>query len=227
MSSISFPAVTVCSEGLDMDAVNEMIIEEFKVWKNNRSSVPEGNDKALLDKFMEDKFAIKEDENIFDLLRAMSSPSPDKSMAESNVLGSIAACANQKGEAKERKRRQTSTSLSVKLVYQEAGFVYYIVPVEAGLNMSQKTIRGSCESKGMRPVCKGGLTTLGENHACQRTTFLPDTPGFLKDKINRPEDVFYYHPTQGMGIDESRGGGDNITSGKPTAFFSLCAAPPG
>ena len=211
-----------------MDAVNEMIIEEFKMWKNNRSSVPEGNDKALLDKFMEDKFAIKEDENIFDLLRAMSSPNPDKSMAESNVLDSIAACANQKGEAKERKRRQTSAFLNVTLVYQEAGFVYYIVEVEAGLNMSKETIRGSCESKGMRPVCQGGLKTLGENHACQRTTFLPDTPGFLKDKIHRPEDVFYFHPsTQGMGIDESRGGGDNITSGRPTPFFSLCAAPQG
>ena len=94
-----------------MDAVNEMIIEEFKVWKNNRSSVPEGNDKALLEKFMEDKFAIKEDENILDLLRAMSSPSPDKSMAESNVLGSIAACANQK------ERRKNEREGKLQLLY--------------------------------------------------------------------------------------------------------------
>ena len=37
VTSISFPAVTICSEGLDLDAVTKVIAEEFKAWKEKRN----------------------------------------------------------------------------------------------------------------------------------------------------------------------------------------------
>ena len=227
VTSISFPAVTICSEGLDLEAVTKVIAEEFKAWKKRRnfntSSLEE--DKKLLDRFVEEEYAIGKGENIFDFVRAMNSPNPDMSMAQSSLLGSMAACAGQKDNGKQRKKREADSP--VHLIYQEAGFAYHKVEVSAGLPMTRDTITCTCESQGMRPVCLGGLKSVGENQRCQRSTFLPDTATFLRDKIENPRDVFYWHfDGQAMDVESSKHGGDNIVSGNPT-LYSLCVAPTG
>ena len=227
VTSISFPAVTICSEGFDLDAVTKVIAEEFKAWKEKRniSSSSLEEDKKLLDRFVEEEYAIGKGENIFDFVRAMNSPSPDMSMAQSSVLGSMAACARQKDNGKQRKKRETDSP--VHLIYQEAGFAYHKVEVSAGLPMTHDTITCTCESQGMRPVCLGGLESVGENQQCQRSTFLPNTVMFLKDKIKNSRNVFYWHHGgQAMDVESSKRGGDNIISGNPT-LYSLCVAPTG
>ena len=148
VTSISFPAVTICSEGVDLDAVTKVIAEEFKAWKEKRniSSSSLEEDKKLLDKFVEDEYAIEKEENIFDFVRAMNSPNPDKSLAESSVLGNVAACSKEEEgkETKQRNKRETATFSSVTLVYQEAGFAYYKVEVAAGLFVTKDTITSTC-----------------------------------------------------------------------------------
>ena len=114
VTSISFPAVTICSEGLDLYAVTKVIAEEFKAWKEKRniSSSSLEEDKKLLDKFVEEEYAIGKGENIFDFVRAMNSPNPDMSMAQSSVLGNLAACSKEeeRKEAKQRKKRKNPRS---------------------------------------------------------------------------------------------------------------------
>ena len=243
VTSISFPAVTICTEGLDMDAVGKVIFEEFTAWKQRekQSITSMKNDKVLLDEFMKKEYAIKKDENIFDMVRAMNSPNPDKSMAESSVLGSVAACARNK-EDKRRKKRNAKTFLSdsVTFVYQEAGFVYYKVAVTAGRLMTKETIRETCTSHGMRPVCQGGLDNEGENLICQRTTFMPDTPRFLVEEVHipHPEKMFLYGPMEEERCPDAEGirqvnktgqpCANNLTSGGgDQVLYALCVAPPG
>ena len=230
VTSISFPAVTICSEGLDLDAVTKVIAGEFKAWKTRRNLNTSSleADKELLDRFVEEEYAIGKGENIFDFVRAMNSPNPDKSMAQSSVLGKVVACVKEEGEkeAKQRKKRNTASSSIVTLVYQEAGFAYYKVEVAAGLLVTKDTITNTCNSQGMKRVCNAGLDVEGEKVGCQRTTFMPDTPKFLASKIDQPENVFINNGGRPKALSGSRSNGESIKSGNPI-LFTVCVTSPG
>ena len=59
---IPFPAVTICSSGLNMDAVKKALMVDFAAWmvEDGRTSVNKEEDKENWDEFMEEKFAIKD-----------------------------------------------------------------------------------------------------------------------------------------------------------------------
>ena len=69
---IPFPAVTICSSGLNMDAVMKALMDDFATWmmEEGRTSMNKEEDKDNWEEFMDKKFAIKDrSKNIFDILK--------------------------------------------------------------------------------------------------------------------------------------------------------------
>ena len=111
MTDLAFPSVTICSPGLNMEAVKEAILDDFDKWLNESG----GNYKEQLDDFMEEKYARKVEEgNIFEQIKAMNSPpSADNQECKecSAGLQTLAACTKsngQHGTASSSRRKRSS-----------------------------------------------------------------------------------------------------------------------
>ena len=60
MIELPFPSVTICSPGLNMEAVEEALLEDFDQWLNdNGKNIERENLGDRLDEFMEEKYATK------------------------------------------------------------------------------------------------------------------------------------------------------------------------
>ena len=74
VSELNFPSVTICSPGLNMEAVEEAVLEDFDQWLKANSK----DDMSFQDQlsvFMEEKYArTPTDGSIFDQIKAMNSP---------------------------------------------------------------------------------------------------------------------------------------------------------
>ena len=108
VTSLSFPAVTICTSGLDMEAVKEQLMEDFNNWKRNETDVDREKDIGLLEEFMSVKFKISDTSamNIFDILKALHSPDPKKTRSSLSVLQSAIACADEE-HVSQHQMRQT------------------------------------------------------------------------------------------------------------------------
>ena len=108
VTSLNFPGVTICTSGLDMEAVTKQLMKDFIHWKKmeDKSQVDNEKEKNLLQEFMRLKFEINGTGavNILDLLKAFHSPNPDKGSQSLSVLNTVIACAGQP-----RRKRDTSS----------------------------------------------------------------------------------------------------------------------
>ena len=68
MTDLAFPSVTICSPGLNMEAVKEAILDDFDKWMNETG----GNYKEQLDDFMEEKYARTIGEKMICLIKKIS-----------------------------------------------------------------------------------------------------------------------------------------------------------
>ena len=116
VGKLPFPAVTICTSGLDMEAVNDKLVKDFNNWKQERGKTSLDSieqDKAYLEEYMRVKFEIDDisTKNIFDIIRALSSPDPRKTMASLSTLERVIACAQESksGSAGRRKRSATTS----------------------------------------------------------------------------------------------------------------------
>ena len=111
MTDLAFPSVTICSPGLNMEAVKEAILDDFDKWLNKTG----GNYKEQLDDFMEEKYAKKVGEgNIFEQIKAMNSPPPPEEQGCKSCsagLQNLAAC--RKTGASTRKKRSIEGKFSL------------------------------------------------------------------------------------------------------------------
>ena len=107
VTSLNFPGVTICTSGLNMEAVTKQLMKDFNNWKNESKKTPvdREKDKNLLQEFMRLKFKIDDIGimSIFDLLKAFHSPDPDKTLSSLSVVNTAIACAEQ-----QQTKRQTS-----------------------------------------------------------------------------------------------------------------------
>ena len=118
VTELVFPAVTVCSEGLNMDAVSKALARDFSEWSEekhraealhsdlanpfirlNKRQVGVGPTDAS--NYMQEKFGISQDSefSIFDVINAMSSSNVEKSTASDGVRKNQLACASSGGAA--------------------------------------------------------------------------------------------------------------------------------
>ena len=101
VASLPFPAVTICRDGLDMEAVKDQLFKDFNMWKReeNKTSTHKEEDEKFLQEFMKLKFGILDirRKNIFDLLKSFHSPDPEATSKSLFTLQISTACAKEKG----------------------------------------------------------------------------------------------------------------------------------
>ena len=78
-----FPSVTICTEGVDMEAVMEAVSEEFHAWVERRNITGANDDsehRANVKDFLSDVFSISPTNNISieDMALAYLAPDPAK-----------------------------------------------------------------------------------------------------------------------------------------------------
>ena len=134
-TEITFPAVTICRDGVDMKAVEEAIFEDFTKWKqdNHKTSGSKWEDVDLLHQYMEVTYAVIGTRNVFDSVKAHLSPDSSES---SMILENLKAC-----EEKDKRRRKRSISTSDAVVLRDTdSFRIDAVPVSYGNTMDLKTV---------------------------------------------------------------------------------------
>ena len=112
MTELPFPSVTICSPGLNMEAVKEALLDDFNDWLNVEGKA-KGNYKNLMDEFMDEKYATKVAEgNIFDQIKEMNSPPPTKNQeckGCSSTIQNLAECREGNGQTNNNGRKKRST----------------------------------------------------------------------------------------------------------------------
>ena len=59
-TDLDFPSVTICSSGLNMEAVRKALFNDFANWRiDNKRRVQGLDDRNALNKYMEEKYAMK------------------------------------------------------------------------------------------------------------------------------------------------------------------------
>ena len=177
LSSLPFPAVTICTSGLDMEAVKDKLMKDFNSWKmeEGKTSIDKEEDKVHLEEYMKAKFEIEDigsnffAKNIFDIVKALSSPNPGKTMKSLSVLERVIACSKQE-ESKtiNRKKRSTASESGQIFPFQYEGDVYARVAVPSGNRMSMDVVVAACKSEGMRPFCWSNNRGASGDKECAR-----------------------------------------------------------
>ena len=92
-TELAFPSVTICSPGLNMEAVKEAVFQDFENWQLETGN-PGANSPEDVDVFMEAKYGMKVGQgNIFDKVKEMASPPINKDdTSSSTLLENLATC---------------------------------------------------------------------------------------------------------------------------------------
>ena len=85
ITELDFPAITICSAGLNMEAVEKVIETDFEEWKKNKREKRDVGAKKEVDKFLENTYGIKGDTSILDIIMGMVADNPDTSFASNGI----------------------------------------------------------------------------------------------------------------------------------------------
>ena len=118
VSTLAFPAVTICGTGQHMDMVEKVLLHNFDVWNQTRGNDNDDGDGAaasvedLFSMYMEEVFQISQTNmTILDILSTMISPEASGTNA---VRQNEIACSNQ-AKAKQLRRQISGTGCFPKL----------------------------------------------------------------------------------------------------------------
>lgn len=108
VTDLDFPSVTICSSGLNMEAVRQALFNDFANWRINNQETD--NQHEALNVYMEEKYAMKVGEgNIFDTIKGMNSPPMGDTENEkgntASVVSSLASCAKKNESHNIREKR--------------------------------------------------------------------------------------------------------------------------
>lgn len=109
VTDLDFPSVTICSSGLNMEAVRRALFNDFANWRiANQETIKHLDNQEALNVYMEEKYAMKVGEgNIFDTIKGMNSP-PMGETEKGNtaaVVSSLASCAKKNESHNIREKR--------------------------------------------------------------------------------------------------------------------------
>ena len=107
VSQLPFPAVTICTEGLNMDAVNKALANDFMLWREYQD-LQSSTLEEELQQFLENKFGVSPDSGITiqDIISALSSPQVDQSVATNGMVNDL-ACQNRAKEVTTNRRKRS------------------------------------------------------------------------------------------------------------------------
>ena len=110
VTDLDFPSVTICSTGLNMEAVRRAFYNDFANWKiENKEKVSKLGENESLNAYMEKKYAMSPGEgNILETIKAMNSPPMGEEEEKGNtaaVTSNVVACSKKSGDHAARKKR--------------------------------------------------------------------------------------------------------------------------
>ena len=111
-TDLSFPSVTICSPGLNMEVVKEVLFKDFQRW-----SKEEGNSQKDVDDFMKEMYAMKVGQgSIVEKIKTMALPqlSPNN-VASSAVLENRANCVKSSSPITTRRKRSSRSNKYIKI----------------------------------------------------------------------------------------------------------------
>ena len=236
VTEITFPAVTICRDGVDMKAVEDAIFEDFISWKEStgKTSGSKKEDEDLLHEYMAKTYKVSGKRNIFDLVKAHLSPDPSESSMNGAILENVKACQKKEGDqrrmkrstsrseakqveeesrnAKESKRgkRNANEEILKKVTFllSDVGNQYYKMETSA-TSLSPDLISSTCLNVGMSPVCS---TSTSSAEACMLTTVSQATfveaicSGSTSTSCEGPSTIFLFSEARAVCLDEALGG---------------------
>ena len=110
-SELAFPSVTVCSPGINMEAVEEALYQDFESWRETTRGDKGNSYEEDINLFMEAEYAMKVGKgNIFDTIRALVLPPTSlESPSSSAALENQAKCREDKELKSNRPKRATAS----------------------------------------------------------------------------------------------------------------------
>ena len=109
-TELVFPSVTVCAPGLNMEAVEEALFQDFERWKREKPYESDETHKEDIDTFMETEYAMKVGKgNIFDTIKALVLPPTNRDSPSSSLaLENLATCREYRSPKTNRTKRATA-----------------------------------------------------------------------------------------------------------------------
>ena len=112
VTSVPFPSVTICTEGLNMDTVNDVLAKDFIQWIKKKSkslSLEDEMIKEEIGRFLDEKYGLDSSSGvrIEDVVSALSFPNVDKGVSNIAIQGKAKCKAMSKITQVKRKKRFT------------------------------------------------------------------------------------------------------------------------
>ena len=85
ITKLDFPAITICSEGLNMDAVEEAIENDYNEWKRTKRTKRNIDQEVEIVEFLKSQYGIKNGESILEIVAGMVSDYPDESFGNKEI----------------------------------------------------------------------------------------------------------------------------------------------
>ena len=106
ISSNQFPSVTICTEGVNMEAVRNALVKDIMNWRNNSGSNRDIVEDVKL--YLNTTFGLNLDGliSLDDIVKSYSTPNLDMSVGLGAVANDIAVCANQDQTFRRKKRKK-------------------------------------------------------------------------------------------------------------------------
>ena len=95
VQTMEFPSVTICTEGVNMEAVKDALLEDFRVWKTKKDiSYDSENLKNSMIKFLRDRLGFDANNamSLENILKAFASEDAEKSVISNSVTEHMLAC---------------------------------------------------------------------------------------------------------------------------------------
>ena len=111
---INFPAITICSHGLNMIAMEKVVQRNFENWKEENKRIKRNVGCAdQKEMFLRDKFKLlSENQNIFSIIKTFFARHVDDFIRTDGVRENLLTCMNtgEDDQTKEKERRKRSTT---------------------------------------------------------------------------------------------------------------------
>ena len=96
VQDLQFPSVTICTEGINMEAVLDSLNQDFSDWllRNGFTEDREPNMETALNRFRLETFSLRpsEDINLQDIVLAFTSSNPDEALFISSITDTMISC---------------------------------------------------------------------------------------------------------------------------------------
>ena len=99
ISEVEYPAITICSQGLNLKAVENVLAREYELWKKQnrnkrekRASNQDGLTESLKDEFLKEKYQVTRNQSLLNILQSFTSEDIQKTVKMSSVIENFSSC---------------------------------------------------------------------------------------------------------------------------------------